>query len=82
MDSLHYYGNLLHTQHDDSAAELMYKRAVQVIEAQGIEETEGVHPLYVDTLCNHGARLERVRHDIDGAQVEGQKRRSIKAKEA
>ncbi len=82
MDSLHYYGNLLHTQHDDSAAELMYKRAVQVIEAQGIEETEGVHPLYVDTLCNHGALLERVRHDIDGAQVEGQKRRSIKAKEA
>ena len=74
MDSLHYYGNLLHTQHDDSAAELMYKRAVQVIEAQGIEETEGVHPLYVDTLCNHGALLERVRHDIDGAQVEGQKR--------
>ena len=82
VDSLHYYGNLLHAQHDDSAAELMYKRAVQVIEDAGIEEPEDVHPLYVDTLCNHGALLERVRHDIDGAQVEGQKRPSIEAKEA
>jgi len=28
-----------------------------------------VHPLYIDTLCNYGALLERVRHDIDGAQA-------------
>ena len=83
IDSLHYYGNLLYAQHDDNAAELMYKRAVQVIEKDGqddgqdglpsfvpfFDRKEDVHPLYVDTLCNHGALLERVRHDIDGAQA-------------
>jgi Tfp pilus assembly protein PilF len=69
VDSLHFYGNLLYSQHDDNAAELMYKRAVQVIEAQGVEDPDARHPLFIDTLCNHGALLERVRHDIDGAQA-------------
>jgi Tfp pilus assembly protein PilF len=69
VDSLHFYGNLLYAQQDDDAAELMYKRAVQVIEANGTDDPDDLHPLYVDTLCNHGALLERVRHDIDAAQA-------------
>ena len=27
------------------------------------------HPLTVDNLCNHGALLERVRHDVDAAEA-------------
>ena len=69
VDTLHFYGNLLYSQQNDAAAELMYKRAVQVIEDSMPADPEDVHPLYIDTLCNHGALLERVRHDIDGAQA-------------
>jgi len=69
VDTLHFYGNLLYAHHNDDAAELLYKRAVQVIEAQGVDDPDDVHPLYVDTLCNHGALMDRVRQDIDGAQA-------------
>jgi hypothetical protein len=31
-DTLHYYGNLLFSQQNDDGAELMYKRAVEVVE--------------------------------------------------
>ena len=69
VDSLHYYGNLMHVQRRDDEAELMYKRAQETMDAAAAVNPSDPHPLTVDNLCNHGALLERVRHDVDAAEA-------------
>jgi hypothetical protein len=48
---------------------LTYADVCWRVRQKGEGDLDDVHPLYVDTLCNHGALLERVRHDFQGAQA-------------
>ncbi|EKX49165.1 hypothetical protein GUITHDRAFT_136323 [Guillardia theta CCMP2712] len=68
IDSLHFYGNMMHAMHEDLKAKMLYERAIQEAERM-IANGEEPHILYVETLCNYGALLEKALGEVDAAEM-------------
>lgn len=61
---------MLYGSQQDDEAEKMYTAFEKATEGWEQGPSGGVpHPLLVPTLCNHGALLERVKGDLDGAEA-------------